>query len=207
MRVAIVEDDKLFRENLNLLLSGDTGIHVVGVFANAEEALPALKKLLPDIALVDLGLPGMSGVDLIAEVRERLPDTEVLAHTVFDERETVFAAIKAGASGYVLKGCSPRELIEALYSLFAGGAPMSQRIARKVIQELQHDGIENQYVLSQREKEIVRCIEDGLAYKEIGEKFAISPHTVHTHIKHIYEKLQARDRQDVLVKARRKGII
>lgn len=207
MRIAIVEDDTLFRENLKMLLSGDTNIDVIGVFASAEEALPALKKLRPEISLVDLGLPGMSGIDLIRELREKAPDIEILAHTVYDERETVFAAIKAGAAGYLLKGCSPRELIEALHNLYAGGAPMSQPIARKVIQEFQANGVEKQYLLTQRECEVVRSIQDGLAYKEIADRLGISRNTVHSHIKHIYEKLQARDRQEALIKARRKGII
>ncbi|MDA8098850.1 MAG: response regulator transcription factor [Nitrospiraceae bacterium] len=207
MKVAIVEDDVLLRENLNLLLSGEKGISVVGVYGNAEQALGGLREVKPDILLADIGLPGMSGIELIGLIKERMPDLEIMAHTVFDDRETVFSAIKAGASGYILKGSTPRELIDALHTLSRGGSPMSPKIARKVIREFQNEDVGEEYLLSSREKAIVREIEAGMTYKDIGAKFGISPHTVHTHIKNIYEKLHAKDRQQALVVARRKGII
>lgn len=207
MRIVIVEDDPLFRENLKLLVGGDGAIEIAGVFSSAEEALPAIARLKPDIALVDLGLPGMSGIELIKRIRSSRPGVEVLAHTVYDERDTVFAAIKAGAAGYLLKGCGPADLIDALHTLYNGGAPMSQKIARRLIQEFQQSGADEQYVLTPREKEIVKGIEMGLAYKQLAARFNISRNTVHSHIKHIYEKLQAKDREEALVKARRKGII
>lgn len=207
MKVSIVEDDLLLRENLKLLLSGETGISVTGAFASAEDALVGIKRARPEILLADIGLPGMSGVDLIRSIKDQLPDIEIMAHTVFDDRETVFSAIKAGASGYILKGGTPRELIDALHTLAKGGSPMSPKIARKVIREFQDEGADEQYLLSHREKEIVKEIESGMTYKDIAAKFSISPHTVHTHIKNIYEKLHAKDRQGALLAARRKGII
>ena len=207
MKVSIVEDDVLLRQNLNLLLSGETGISVVSVFASAEEALAGIKRARPEILLADIGLPGMSGIELIRELKDQMPDLEIMAHTVFDDRETVFSAIKAGASGYILKGGTPRELIDALHTLAKGGAPMSPKIARKVIREFQDEGADEQYLLSHRETEIVREVENGLTYKDIALKLSISPHTVHTHIKNIYEKLQAKNRHDAISKARKKGII
>ena len=207
MRVIIVEDDQLLLENLKILLGSDAQIDVVGAFPSAEDALPKLNKLDPEVMIADLGLPGISGIEMIRTVKEEMPAVEIMAHTVFDERDTVFAAIKAGASGYLLKGSSPLEIIQALHKLYEGGSPMSQKIARKVIMEFQDEAVEDQYLLTHREKDIVKSIENGLTYKEIANKFNISPHTVHTHIKNIYEKLQAKDRQEALVKARRKGII
>jgi two-component system NarL family response regulator len=207
MKVAIVEDDVLLRQNLKLLLSGESGISVVSVYGSAEEALRSIGKARPEILLADIGLPGMSGIELIREVKEQMPGIEIMAHTVFDDRETVFSAIKAGASGYILKGSTPRELIDALHTLAKGGSPMSPKIARKVIREFQDEGIDEQYLLSYRETEIVREVENGLTYKDIALKLNISPHTVHTHIKNIYEKLHAKDRQGALVAARKKGII
>lgn len=203
----IVEDNGLLRENLRLLLGGEPGIEVAGVFESAEEALPAIRKAAPDVMLVDIGLPGMSGVELTKSVKSRFPGIEILTHTVFEDRENVFSAIKAGASGYILKGSTPRELIEALNNVYQGGAPMSPKIARKVIQEFQDEKASEPYLLSMREREIVKEIEKGLSYKEIAERFNISRHTVHTHIKKIYEKLHAKDRQEALLKARKKGII
>jgi two-component system NarL family response regulator len=137
-----------------------------------------------------------------------MPDLEIMAHTVFEDRENVFSAIKAGASGYILKGSSPREIVEAIHEIHKGGAPMSPKIARKVIHEFQDENIEEQqYILSQRERDILKCVEQGLTYKEISLRLNISSHTVHTHIKNIYEKLQAKDRGEALVKARKTGMI
>jgi len=207
MRLVIIEDDPLLLENLSLLLRGEEGIVVVGAYRSAEDALLSLRDTAPDVMLTDLGLPGMSGVELIKKAKDELPLLEIMAHTVFEDREKVFSAIKAGASGYILKGSSPREIIESIHSLYKGGAPMSPKIARKIIHEFQDEVTSEHFLLTPRETEIVRRIEDGLTYKEIGEKLGISTHTVHTHIKNIYEKLQAKDRNDAISKARKKGII
>lgn len=207
MRLVIVEDDSILQENLSRLLSGEREIAVLGAFGLAEEALQNLKRLAPDILLVDLGLPGMSGLELIRRVKAEFPEVEIMVHTVFEDKENVFSAIKAGASAYILKGSSPRELVEAIHNLYQGGAPMSPKIARRLIAEFQTAGIEEQYLLSNREKEIVKGIEKGFSYKELATELNISPHTVHTHIKNVYEKLQVKNRQDALIKARRKGII
>lgn len=207
MRLVIVEDDPLLLENLTLLLSGEGGITVAGSYRSAEEALKLFRGAKPEVMLTDIGLPGMSGVELIKKAKEAMPGLEIMAHTVFEDRENVFSAIKAGASGYLLKGSSPREIIESIHSLFKGGAPMSPKIARKIIQELQDDVASDEFLLTSREKELVKLIEEGLTYKEIGERLGISTHTVHTHIKNIYEKLQAKNRHDAIMKARKKGII
>jgi two-component system NarL family response regulator len=207
MKFIIIEDNTMLRKNLALLLNGEAGLELCGDFGTAEEAIPAIKEIQPDMMLVDLGLPGMSGIDLIHAVKEEYPDIEVLVHTVFDARDKVFDAIKAGAAGYILKGASPRELIEAIDNLCKGGAPMSPKIARAVINEFHEKSIEEQYLLSPREKEILLELEKGLTYKDLGKKLYISPHTIHTHIKHIYEKLHAKSRKEALVTARRKGII
>jgi len=207
MRLVIVEDDPLLLENLTLLLSGEGGITVAGSYHSAEEALKLFRSAKPEVMLTDIGLPGMSGVELIKKAKDAMPGLEIMAHTVFEDRENVFSAIKAGASGYLLKGSSPREIIESIHSLYKGGAPMSPKIARKIILELQDDVESDEFLLTSRETEIVKLIEEGLTYKEIGERLGISTHTVHTHIKNIYEKLQAKNRHDALMKARKKGII
>jgi DNA-binding NarL/FixJ family response regulator len=207
MRLIIVEDDPILLESLKLILGGEAGITVAGAFGSAEDALRALRKSAPEVMLTDLGLPGMSGIELIKKAKDDMPSLEIMTHTVFEDRENVFAAIKAGASGYILKGSSPREIVEAIHEIHKGGAPMSPKIARKVIHEFQDENVEDQYILSQRERDIVKCIEQGLTYKEISLRLKISSHTVHTHIKNIYEKLQAKDRGEALVKARKTGII
>ncbi len=207
MRIAIVEDNQILLENLKLLLMGEPNIEVIGTGSSAEGALESLDFSNADVMLVDLGLPGMSGSELIEKVKAKYPELEIMAHTVFENRESVFSAIKAGASAYILKGSRPAELIDALNKLHEGGAPMSPKIARMVIQELQDKGSDEHYLLSQREKEVLKEIEKGLSYKEVANKLNISPQTIHTHIKKIYDKLHAHDRQDALLKARKKGII
>jgi DNA-binding NarL/FixJ family response regulator len=208
MKIAIVEDNTMLRQNLVILLGGEPDLEVCGDYGTAEEALADVNNNVPDFMLVDLGLPGkMCGIGLIRSAKEMLPDMEVLVHTVFDTRDKVFEAIKAGASGYILKGASPREIIEAIYNLAKGGAPMSPKIARALISEFQEKTIEDQYLLTPRETEILRELEKGQTYKDLAGKLCISPHTIHTHIKNIYEKLHAKSRKDALIKARRKGII
>jgi len=206
-RLIVVEDDPLLCESLRQLLGGEPSFHLIGVFHNAEEALHALPEIKPQMLLSDLGLPGMSGIELIQKAKELLPKMDIIAHTVSEDRDTVFAAIKAGASGYLIKGSAPREVIEALHSLRDGGAPMSPRIARAVVRELQDTGSDDVFLLTAKEKEVLNSVYEGLSYKEISKKLNISTHTVHSHIKNIYEKLQAKNKQDALVKARRKGII
>ncbi len=207
MKIAIVEDNQILLENLKLILMGEPNMKIVGAYLNGEDALEGMKKYTPEMLLADLGLPGMSGIELIEKVKSRFPEIDIMAHTIFEDRENVFAAIKAGASAYILKGSRPVEIIEALNKLHDGGAPMSPKIARMVIQEFQNRGADDQYLLSQREKEVIREIEKGNSYKEIADKLHISPQTIHTHIKKIYEKLHAVDRNDALLKARKKGII
>ena len=207
MRISFVEDNNVTRETLKLLLSGEPAVTSVETYASAEEALTKLELFPPDILLVDLDLPGMHGTELILRAKQILPHVEIMVYTIFEDRDTVFAAIKAGASGYLLKGSPPRELIESLQNLHQGGSPMSPKIARKVIHEFQNAPEEDENPLSFRESAIVRSIEQGLSYKEIAELYNISSHTVHTHIKNIYEKLQAHGRKDFLQRARRIGII
>lgn len=207
MRIVIVEDNSSIRKNLTFLLNGESHFEVCADFGTAEDALPYLLENCPDVLLVDIGLPGMSGIDLIRKVRSKHRDVEIMVHTVFDARDTVFAAIKAGATGYMLKTATPRELVESLEDLTKGGAPMSPKIARAVIAEFHGAGGRDKSLLTRREQEILTELEKGLTYKEIAEQLTISYHTIHTHVKNIYEKLHAKSRRDALKTARRKGII
>lgn len=208
MRICIVEDNLPLLENLRLLLEGEPGFSVIGAYASAEEALQADLWARCDALLVDMELPGLSGVDLIRRVRPRHPGMQILVHTISENRSVVFAALKAGAMGYLLKGTSPRELIEALRTLHMGGAPMSPKIARKVILDLQgrRDPASTE-LLTPRELEILNGIAWGKSYKELAQGLGISVHTVHTHIKHVYEKLQAANRSQALQKARSLGVL
>jgi DNA-binding NarL/FixJ family response regulator len=207
LRLLIVEDDRLLRENLRILLGGESGVVVVGACGSAEEALPLLAAEQPDLMLSDLGLPAMSGVELIRRAKALLPALDIIVLTVSEDREAVFAALKAGAAGYIVKGATPRDLVEALATLRAGGAPMSPKIARLVVKTFHDVPPPEEFLLSAKERAVLSGVQEGRSYKEIAGGMHVSPHTVHSHIKHIYEKLQASDKRDALAKARRKGLI
>jgi len=207
MRLVIVEDNLAILENLKLVLAGEADISVVGAYDCAEDALSSLKRSSTELMLLDLGLPRMSGLELIAEAKQRVPRLEILVYTVFDDWKNVFSALKAGASGYILKGTKTRELVEALTGLYEGGAPMSPKIARMVISEFHDESAAKHCALTAREKEILRAMDRNMMYKEIATMMHISPHTVRTHIRNIYEKLQAKNREEALRKAKKDSAI
>lgn len=208
LRVAIVEDDEVTRESLAILLAGEPSLEVAGAFGSAGALLAVVDDLDVDVLLTDLGLPDASGPELIAAVKSRKPLWEVLAYTISEARATVFAALRAGAIGYILKGASPRELVEALQSVANGDAPMSPRIARMLVREFQTaTSVAEDYLLTARERDVLTHLERGLSYKDVAAALAISPHTVHSHIKRIYEKLHAQNRDEAVRIARVKGLV
>lgn len=208
MKICIVEDNQALLTNLRLLLEGESGFVIIGAFPTAEEALEADPWDDCDCLLVDIDLPGISGLDLIRRIHPQHPLLQILVHTISETRETVFSAIKAGAMGYLLKGTSPREMIESLRTLHLGGAPMTPRIARKVILEMQGEKERcSGHRLSSREIEILAGIARGRSYKDLSEQFNLSRHTVHAHVKRVYEKLQASSRGEALERARLLGVI
>ena len=208
IRVLLVEDDARLRRSLRLLLDSDPRLHVVGDVGTARDALALPDTLVADVAVVDLGLPDGSGVDVIRAFKDTRASLDIMAHTVFDERGTVLSALKAGASSYVLKGCAPEELIDAVVQLHEGGAPMSPSIARQLVEALRAPAeADEPDPLSPREREVLRAIDAGRTYAEVAATLHISPHTVHTHIKNIYAALQASGKRQALAEARRRGLI
>lgn len=207
MRLTIIEDNIPVLENLKILLGGEESITVVGAFANAEDALRELERIAPDIMLVDLGLPGMPGVELIKKAKALLPRLEMMVYSVFDDWPNVFAALRAGATAYILKGTKSKDLVEAIESLHRGGAPMSPRIARMVIAEFQAEAAGNACSLTAREREILSGMDKHMTYRELADTLGVSPFTVRTHIRNIYEKLQAKSKEEALGKARKDGMI
>jgi two-component system NarL family response regulator len=208
LRVAIVEDDDVTRESLAILLGGEPSLIIAGAFPTARALLDAAGELDADVLLADLGLPDADGPELIAAIKSVQPRWEVLAYTISEARQTVFAALRAGAVGYILKGCAPRELVEALHAVAGGGAPMSPRIARMLVRELQVAGGDSDDTdITARERDVLSHLERGLPYKEVARALHISPHTVHSHVKRIYDKLHARNRQEAIRAARLRGLI
>lgn len=207
MRLAILEDSPALLESLRLVLGGENGITIVGAFRSAEDALKKLKRIAPEIVLVNIGLPGMSGIDFIKLVKTANPRVEMLVYSISEDLKTVSSAFNAGAMGYILKGSKPRVLVEALMELYDGGAPMSPKIARMMISSFhdQRDG--NEFILSHREKEILSGLDRGLTYRDIAKTLLISPLTVRTHIRNIYEKLPAKSKEEALRKAKKSRLL
>jgi len=201
IRVALVDDDLCFRQSLGQTLAGQPDFDLVASSASAEDLLECIEACIPEIVLVDLGLPGMSGQELIAQLRQSHPAVECIAHTIFEEPSTVMSALRAGASGYLLKGSTPAELLRSLRSLREDGAPLTAKIARLLIREIQP----GPDPLTEREREVLAALSDGYSYKEVAARLVVSSHTVHTHVKHIYEKLQVSGRQQAISKARQQG--
>ena len=206
MKICIVEDNFTILENLRLLLDGEPDMEVTGCHETAEDALRKVQWEHVDILLVDLELPGMPGVELIQRVCVRNRDTRIMVHTIYDDRATVLGAIRAGACGYIVKGCRPSQLITALHDIYNGGAPMSPSVAHIVFSELQTMNAEGcaicPAILSAREQTILQYLDQGMTYKEIASRLSIAPSTVHTHIKNIYSKLRAHDKHEALRKGR-----
>ena len=199
--VSIVEDDRGTRETLAALLNQTPNLRCLDTFATGEEALRELPSRRPDVALVDIHLPGMDGIMCVAGLKARVPGLPVLILTRHDDSEMIFSALRAGASGYLLKKMISTELIAAIEQVHAGGAPMSMQIAREVVgyfsQTRKMADIEN---LSKREQEVLALLAKGYLYKEIAGILGITVDTVRVHGKHIYEKLHVRSRAEAAAK-------
>jgi DNA-binding NarL/FixJ family response regulator len=200
--VVIVEDDRGVRDNLELLLRSDDTLSFAGAFASAEVALSELPALRPDMAIMDINLPKMSGIECVARLKQRLPQLQVLMLTVYDDGDNVFRALKAGANGYLVKRDAGQKLLEALHEIRRGGAPMSGHIARKVVQYFHRVDISDSEIgsLTPRECEILDLFVSGLIVKEVADRLGIGQETVRTHVNHIYQKLHVCSRTEAVVK-------
>lgn len=200
--VAIVEDDVPAREILAGWIRNADGFRCVGEFDDAETALAKLPHEKPSVVLFDINLPGMNGIECVRKLKPRLPDTQFVMVTVYEDANHIFNALSAGASGYLLKQMRRNELLEALKDVHAGGSPMSSQIARKVVQSFRRNESEiaGTNDLSPREREVIELLARGYLYKEIAELLKISVQTVNTYIRRIYEKLHVRSRAQAVAK-------
>ena len=203
--VAIVEDNSDIRNALEQIIDMADGYTLAGSCVNGEEALINIPILNPKIVLMDINLGGMSGIEVVKILKEKLPEMLFMMCTVYEEDEKIFEALNAGASGYILKKTAPDQLLVAIKELNEGGAPMSSQIARKVVEIFKNKNFaavpdESLGLLSKREKEILEMLSKGLLYKEIAEQLFISPQTVRKHVYHIYEKLHVGTRIEAVNK-------
>jgi len=200
--VAIVEDVPEVRRGLVSLVGAAPGFLCAGEYGDAESALAAFARQRPDVVLMDIGLPGISGIEAARRIRESHPTVQVMMLTVYEDESRIFESLRAGATGYVLKTMPADRLLEAIASVKAGGSPMSSSIARRVVGFFHHSGRATDPAadLTGREREILDLLVEGFRYREIGERLGISLDTVRTHIRHIYEKMQVRSRTEATVR-------
>ena len=200
--VSIVEDDAQVRASLARLIDSSPGFRCVSQHGSAENALSEIPKINSQVVLMDINLPGINGVECVRRLKPQMPATQVIMLTVYQNTEHIFNALAAGATGYMLKQTPPAELLSAIRDVQGGGSPMSGHIARKIVQSFQQagkDSVEAQS-LSPREAEVLALLAKGFLYKEIAEEMKVTYATVHTHIRHIYEKLHVRSRTEAVAK-------
>jgi len=204
VRVALFEDNKKLRESLEQLINSAEDMICTSAFADANKLIHNMKQANPDVVMMDINMPGISGIEAVKMVKEKFPNAHILMQTVFDDNDKIFAAICAGASGYMLKKTAPQKMIEAIRETYEGGAPMTSSVAVKVLQmfRIQTKVEKNEFIdLSEREKEILRLLVKGKSYKAIASECFISIDTVSTHVRHIYEKLHVHSKSEAVAKA------
>ena len=204
IKVSIVEDNDQFRTALEAIVNKENDLTLAGSYTSAEKALTGLEQSPPDIAIIDVSLPGIRGTELIVRLKDKLSHTQFMVCTIHDDNDTIFEALKSGASGYIVKDpITTEEILRAIHDLYNGGSPMSPFIARKVIGTFQKPTINDvNSLLSMREKEVLELVSEGLLYKEIALRLAISTETVKKHLKNIYNKLHVQNKVEAINKFR-----
>ena len=203
IHIAIVEDDHEIRQTLQLILEGSTGFCCKYAFPDAESAIASIPNLPVDVVLMDIDLPGKSGIQATRELKKKCATIDFIMLTVQSDDDSIFESLCAGASGYLLKDTNPSELLVHIKEVYDGGSPMSSQIARRIISSFRI--IDNP--LSDRETEVLKLLSQGMNYKDVAEHIFLSPHTVKTHIKNIYSKLHVNNRAEAIYKAIKQKLI
>jgi len=209
IKVAIIEDRREIREGLKMLIDGTDGHHCTGSFGSMEEALSGIDRDVPEVALVDIGLPGMSGIEGIRLLKERHPDLVLLMLTVYDDDDRIFEALCAGARGYLLKKTPPARLLESLREAIDGGAPMSPEVARRVVNLFRdfRPTVKSDYRLTPHETRLLSLLIEGHNYKTAAAELGVSINTISFHMRHIYEKLEVHSKSEAVAKALRNRLV
>ena len=202
LRVAIVEDDHDIREHLAVLIARAAGFKLTGQYASAEEALEQIPRHLPEVVLMDIQLPGLSGIECVRALKQAQPGVQVLMLTIYEDSEQIFQSLQAGASGYLLKRTPSAQLLESIRDVQAGGSPMNSHIARKVVQffNQRRNAAPELQALSAREQEVLELLAQGQLYKEIASRLGVAMDTVRKHLQSIYQKLHVHSRTEAVVK-------
>ena len=202
IKVAIVEDNRSVREGFIAILNRSTTLQCVSAYATGEDAVRDMPAARPEVALIDIHLPGMDGIQCVARLKTEMPALQVLMLTRYEQSDLIFKSIRAGANGYLLKNISPAELIQAIEQVHAGGAPMTMQIARKVMDHFRQiqQPASDMDRLTAREQELIELLAQGYYYEEISDKLGISVNTVRKHLQNIYEKLHVQSRTQAVLK-------
>ncbi len=210
IKVALFEDNKTLRESLKQLINNEGDMTCTGAFPDANTLRRSMQLSLPDVVMMDINMPGVSGIEAVHWIRENFPHVQIMMQTVFEDNDKIFAAICAGASGYMLKKTHPKKMIEAVRETYHRGAPMTASVAVKILQmfRAQHTITKHEFIdLSVREKEILTLLVKGNSYKAIASACFISIDTVSTHVRHIYEKLHVHSKSEAVAKAIQQKLI
>lgn len=209
--ILVYEDNRDLREGMTFLLQATPGLSLVGAFPDTGKLESQIPELKPDVILMDIDMPGRSGLEATIVVKALRPETQILMLTVFEDEDKIFQAIRNGASGYLLKRTPPSEIIAAIFDVHSGGSPMTSSIARRILHFFQKpepsEHPRQEYNLSPREQEILQSLVKGYSYKLIADEHFISMDTVRSHIRHIYEKLQVNSKTEAVLKALKERII
>jgi DNA-binding NarL/FixJ family response regulator len=208
LRISIFEDNRKYRESLEFIILSSPDLSLNGSFADTTRLQQRIAEHNPDVVLMDINIPGMSGIEAVMEIKKHFPHIQVCMQTVFEEDDKVFASLCAGASGYILKNTPAEKVLQAIREVAEGGAFFNPTIARKILFNFQQQPKQAEYIqLSEREKEILKLLVDGLSYKMIADACNVSFHTIHTHVKNIYEKLHVSSKGEAVAKAIRNKLV
>jgi DNA-binding NarL/FixJ family response regulator len=210
LKVTIFEDNRSLREGLFQLVNGSPGFICSGAFANCNNLVNDIASTNPDVILMDIEMPGMNGIEAVKIAKEKFPKVKILMETIFEENDKIFQSICNGAEGYILKNTPPVLILSAIREVYDGGAPMTPSIAAKVFKmfkSLPHEKSSEEFNLTEREKEVLKCLVEGMSYKMIAGTCFISIDTVSGHVKNIYRKLQVHSKSQAVAKAIKRGIV
>lgn len=208
MKIAVFEDNKKFRESLEFVIVTSKDLELCGSFEDTSRLQQRIEALQPDVVLMDINIPGKNGIEAVKEIKEHFPKVQVCMQTVFEDDDKVFASLCAGASGYILKNTPPDKLLQAIREVADGGAFFTPSIAKKVLFNFQQQPQTTGFVqLTEREKEVLKALVDGLGYKQIADRVFLSVHTVHTHLRNIYEKLHVNSKSEAVAKALKNRLV
>lgn len=208
MRIAIFEDNKKFRESLEFTIVTTGDMELCGSFEDTTRLLQKIEALQPDVVLMDINIPCKNGIEAVKEIKENFPKVNVCMQTVFEEDDKIFASLCNGASGYILKNTPPEKVLQAIREVADGGSFFTPSVAKKVLHNFQQQPQQGEFIqLTDREKEILKLLVDGLSYKMIADKVNLSFHTIHTHLRNIYEKLHVNSKGEAINKAMKNKLV